>query len=139
MGRVTVNALVENLGDLFAVSRGQFDPAAVRRVEVIDARVDSGATGLSMLRSMVAPLGLDYMRTRRAITASGPVDVRILGTVRLTVQGRDCPVDVTELPDGGPVLIGQILLEAMDFVGDLPGRAVIGNPAHGGEQIIELY
>ena len=139
MGRVTVNALIENLSDLFAVNEGRLDPAAVRRVEVAEALVDSGATQLSMPRSLLAELGLTYLRTRRAVTASGPADVRVLGTARLTIQGRDCPVDVTELPDGCPVLIGQIPLEAMDWVVDLPGRAVIGNPAHGGEQIIELY
>ena len=48
-------------------------------------------------------------------------------------------MDVTELPDGCPVLIGQIPLEAMDFVVDMPSRSVIGNPAHGGEHVIELY
>ena len=45
--------------------------------------------------------------------------VNIYGTVRLTVQGRDCPTDVTELPDDCPVLIGQIPLELLDFVVDL--------------------
>jgi hypothetical protein len=67
------------------------------------------------------------------------VEVRVFGTARLTVQGRDCPVDVTELPDGRPVLIGQIPLVAMDFVVDTPSRRLVGNPAHGGEHIIELY
>jgi hypothetical protein len=37
------------------------------------------------------------------------------------------------------VLIGQISLDAMDFVIDLEGRRVIGNPAHCGGLIIELY
>lgn len=138
MGRVTVNAVVENLVDAFNAHEGRLDPAAVRRVEVAEALVDSGATQLSMPRSLLAPLGLDYVRTRQAITASGPTDVRVFGTARLTIQGRDCPVDVTELPDGCPVLVGQIPLEGMDFVIDLPARRVIGNPAHNGEQILEL-
>jgi len=43
------------------------------------------------------------------------------------------------LPDGCPVLIGQIPLEAMDFVVDMGKHALVGNPAHGGEHIIELY
>ena len=42
-------------------------------------------------------------------------------------------------PDDCPVLIGQIPLEALDFVVDPANRRLIGNPAHGGEQMIELY
>ena len=64
---------------------------------------------------------------------------RVYGTVRLTIQGRDCPTDVTELPEECPVLIGQIPLEAMDCVIDMKNHCIIGNPEHGGEQIIELY
>jgi hypothetical protein len=44
-----------------------------------------------------------------------------------------------EVPDGVPVLIGQIPLEALDLVVDLRGRRLIGNPAHGGEHVLELY
>lgn len=139
MGKVTVSARIENLIDAHAVESGHLAPEAVRAIEVPDALIDTGATGLSMPASLVAPLGLTLRRTRKARTAGGVIDTRILGTVRLIVQGRDCPCDVTELPDGAPVLIGQIPLEAFDFVVDLVGRRLIGNPAHGGEQIIELY
>ena len=69
-----------------------------------------------------------------------PRQARCLGkTVRLTIQGRDCPSDVVEVPEDCPVLVGQVPLELMDFVADPAGQALIGNPAHGGEQIIELY
>ncbi len=139
MGKVLVTARVENAGDLFAADQGQIAPGDVRAVEVTDALVDTGATGLSMPQSLLGTLGLKYLRTRKAQSSAGPIDVRVFGTARLTIQGRDCPVDVTELPDGCPVLIGQIPLEAMDFVVDMPSRQVIGNPAHGGEHIIELY
>ena len=139
MGRITVAARVENLGDLLDADRGRLAPEEVRAVEVTDALVDTGATGLSMPRSMLDILGLKHLRNRMAVTSAGPVEVRVFGTARLTLEGRDCPLDVTELPDGCPVLIGQIPLEAMDFVIDMPSRRVVGNPAHGGEHIIELY
>jgi hypothetical protein len=44
-----------------------------------------------------------------------------------------------EVPDDVPVLIGQVPLEQLDFVVDLQARRLIGNPAHGGEHIIEMY
>ncbi len=139
MGRVTVEAKIENLGDLFMASKGLIPADQVRSLEVGDALVDTGATGLSMPRRMIEKLGLDPIRARPALTSAGTVSVQVYGTARLTVQGRDCPIDVTELPEECPVLIGQIPLEAMDFVVDPRNRRVIGNPAHGGEHIIELY
>ncbi len=107
MGKVTVAARIENVGDLLAADQGQLAKAEVRAVQVADALVDTGATGLSMPRSLLGTLGLKYLRTRKALSSSGPFEVRVFGTARLTVQGRDCPVDVTELPDGCPVLIGR--------------------------------
>lgn len=139
MGKVAVEARIEKLEDIFAVEEGWIAPGEVRTVDVTNALADTGATGLSMPRSLVERLGLMYRQTRTATTAAGPVAMRIFGSAQLSLLGRDCPVDVTELPDGCPVLIGQIPLEAMDFVVDPPSRRVIGNPAHGGEQIIDIY
>ena len=64
MGKVLVTARVENIGDLFAANRGSLSPNSIRAVEVNDALVDTGATGLSMPRSLLASLGLDFLRTR---------------------------------------------------------------------------
>ena len=59
--------------------------------------------------------------------------------VRLTIQGRTCTMDVIEVPDDVPVLIGQLPLEQLDFVIDPRNRTLTGNPAHGGEHMFELY
>ena len=139
MGRVLVTARIENLHDVLDVQAGRLPEDQVRTVEVPDALVDTGATSLSMPKRLIAQLGLRPVRTRQARTSAGPATVQIYGTVRLTIQGRDCPNDVTELPDDCPVLIGQIPLESLDFVVDPIGQRLIGNPAHGGEHIIELY
>jgi len=64
------------------------------------------------------------------------MDVRVFGTERQSLRGRDCPVDITELPDGCRVLIGQIPLESRGFVVDMPTRRLVGNPAHVSEHII---
>jgi predicted aspartyl protease len=139
MGKVLVEAKVENLGDQFLAERGFLASEQVRHVEVTDALVDTRATQLSMPKRLIEQLGLRLSRTRRAVTSAGPIDMRVFEAVRLTIQGRDCLSDVTELPDDCPVLIGQIPLEQLDFVVDLNARRLIGNPAHGGEQMIELY
>ena len=139
MGRVTVTAKIENVGDRFMAENGLLRTEKIRRVEVVDALVGAVATGLSMPKSLIENLGLKPVKARPAATSAGTITVQVYGTARLTIQERDCPTDVTELPDDCPVLIGQIPLEAMDFVVDPKGRRLIGNPAHGGEHIIELY
>ncbi len=139
MGKVLVTAKIENMADLFDAERNLLPADKVRTVEVTDALVDTGATGLSMPKRLIDQLGLRPVRSRTARTSAGNVTVQMYGTARLTIQGRDCPTDVTELPDDCPVLIGQIPLESLDFVVDPINQKLIGNPAHGGEHIIELY
>ncbi len=134
-----VKVLVENLNDLAGVQAGTLTPDQVRKVEIPDALVDTGATGLLMPKRLIAQLGLMPLRTRNAMTAGGVVSMQVYRAARLTVQGRDCILDVTEVSDELPVLIGQIPLESMDWVIDMQGQKLIGNPAHGGEQMIEVF
>jgi len=139
MGKVVVPAKIENIEDLYAVDRGQLRPDEVRRVEVSDALVDTGAMMLSMPKRFIAELGLKRFRTRHAQTTSAVSEFGVYGTVQLTVQGRDCRVDVAKVPDDCPVLIGQVPLELLDFVVDPLGQKLKGNPEHGGEHMIDLF
>lgn len=139
MGRVVVSAKIENLSDLYHLDTGSLSPDQVRSVEVPDALVDSGATALAMPKRLIAQLGLRPFRRKQVLTTTGSIEVQVYSTVRLTVQGRDCHVDVTEVADECPVLIGQVPLELLDFLIDSQGRRLIGNPAHGGEQMLEMY
>lgn len=138
MGRVTAHAKIENLEDVMMVRAGKLDPSAVRSVEVADALIDTGCTVMGLPKRYIEQLGLNLIRTKNTVAATGMTEARIFGTVRLTVQDRDCPLDVMELPDECPVIIGQIPLEYFDFVVDLRERKLIGNPAHNGEQIYEM-
>ncbi len=139
VGRILVTAKVESLADLYMVEKGLLPADQVRFVEVHDALVDTGATILSMPKRLIDQLGLRPVRKRKARSSAGPVTVQVYGTVRLTIMERDCPIDVAEVPDDCPVLIGQIPLEQLDFVPDPGSHRLIGHPAHGGEHIIELY
>jgi len=69
----------------------------------------------------------------------GVSEASLYEVVRLTIGGRSCTMDVTEVPDEVPVLIGQLPLERLDFVVDLRSRSLISNPAHSGEHVYELY
>ncbi len=139
MGRVVVRALLENAYDLRDAERGLLTADQVRRLEIVDALVDTGATTLSMPKRLIAQLGLSAFGTRRIRTAAGPRDIQVYSAVWLTIQGRNCFVDVMETHEDCPVLIGQVPLELLDFVVDPKTQRLIGNPAHDGEQTYEMY
>jgi predicted aspartyl protease len=140
VGRVAVKAKIENFPDLILAEKGIIRPEEVHCLEVEDALVDTGSTYLSMPHRMIEELGFDKpFTTRESQTAAGERTVGIYGPVRLSVQDRFCTVDIAETDDGCPVLIGQVPLELLDFVVDLKGQRLVGNPRHGGQQMIEMY
>jgi predicted aspartyl protease len=139
MGKVLVTAKIENLGDLYNVKQGMLPDDQVRRIEVADAVIDTGATTLLLPKRMINALGLEPLRTRHSRGLGGEFILPVYGTVRLTIQGRDCPLDVGAIGDEYPVLVGQIPLEALDWVVDTKGRRLIGNPDDGGEWGMDAF
>ncbi len=139
MGRVQTEAMIENLEDQWAANRGLIPAGEARKLIITDALVDTGATLLSMPTRLIKQLGLKKTGEKHVTSSSGITQAAMYEAVRLTIQGRSCTMDVMEVPDAVPVLIGQIPLEHLDFVVDLRSRTLIGNPAHGGEHMYELY
>jgi predicted aspartyl protease len=138
MGRVLTEATIENLRDLWAAEERRMPPEDVRRLQLSDALVDTGATTLALPSRYIFELGLAKVREQNAVSSHGRRVVTIYEAVRLTLLGRSCIVEVMEVPDEVPALIGQIPLEMLDLVVDLQGRRLTGNPAHGGEHVLEL-
>ncbi len=139
MGRVTTEAAIENIEDLWAIKRGLLPADQARRVTIPDALVDTGATLLSLPTRVIQQLGLTRTVSKRVTSRIGLGEAYLYEAVRLTIQGRSCTMDVMEVPDTVPALIGQLPLEHLDLVVDFRSRTLIGNPAHGGEHVYELY
>lgn len=139
MGRVITDATIENIEDLWSIEQGLTPADQARKAEVTDSLVDTGATLLSVPTRLIKHLGLRQVGTKRVISSSGAVQAGIYDAVRLTIQGRSCTMDVIEVPDNVPVLIGQIPLARLDFVVDLRNPKLVGNPAHGGEHVYEMF
>jgi predicted aspartyl protease len=139
VGQVIVPVVIENLFDLRSVEEGRLAADQVRRIEVQDARVDTGASILSMPRHLIEQLGLRRIETRTARTATGLAQFGIYEPAKLRIQGRDCEIRVSEVADNCPVLIGVIPLELLDFVVDPKGQRLMGNPDHGGEWMIDMF
>jgi predicted aspartyl protease len=139
MGKVLVSVAMENLQDVWEAADGKIPQEQIRRIEVNDALVDTGATMLLLPKKYISQLGLRRFRIRQAKGLGGTIPMPIYSAVRLSIQGRDCNIDVGEVNDDFPVIVGQIPLEMMDWVVDPRGQKLIGNPEHGGEQIIEVF
>jgi predicted aspartyl protease len=135
MGKIMVKIKLTNLKDTFLKTAGA-RKAKPREVEV-EARVDAGATRLYLKPTAIKKLGLERTDTVRSRTTHGDVIRCKYEPVRLEVMGRHENFDVVEVPEEVPNLLGQVPLEALDFVVDSRGQKLAPNPAHGGEQMAE--
>jgi predicted aspartyl protease len=139
MGKVLANVKIENLNDLLKVKEGTLAPDQVRTVQVPDALVDTGSKLLGLPRRYIDQLGLEKYQTREARTAAGLVPTNLYRAVWLTVEGRQCTVDVAEVHDDASVLIGYVPLELLDFTVDPIRQRLVPIPQDGGQQVLDLY
>ena len=116
---------------------GILNPEDVRRLTVEDALVDTGATGLCLPIPLIRQLGLTPIRTVRAQTATGIVERFVYSDVHFTLLERAGKLEVTDLPEGAPVLIGHMVLELLDLCVDIQ-KGLIYNPAHDDEWMIKI-
>lgn len=136
MGQVKAKIKVENLVDVLLAERGELPPEKVRQVE-IEALVDTEATLLCLPSGVIKELGLSPLGASTVSTAAGPAEKRIFRGAQLTILGRTCTVDVLELEDGIPALVGYFPLENLDLRPDPQKGTLI--PQHGDEIILDLY
>ena len=133
----TTRIELENLRDLYAVELGVLNAEAVRRLTVEDALVDTGATGLCLPKSLIEQLGLTPIRNIHVQTANGPAERTFYSEVRYTVLERSYSIQVTDLPEEAPVLVGHMILEALDLCVDIQ-KGLVYNPAHDGEWTVKM-
>ncbi len=137
MGRTVVSIQTQNYSDYHRMKVGEIPEEQVRAIAT-NALVDTGATMLCLPNSQIAQLGLSPIEKRKVVTANGEVERTVYGGAFLTVMGRSCTLDVTELPETAPPLVGYLALEALDFVVDPTRQRLIPNPAHGGKFMHDL-
>lgn len=133
----TTRIELENLKDLHAVELGVLESEDVRKLTIEDALVDTGATGLCLPNSLIQQLGLTPIRSIRVQTANGTAERTIFSEVKYTVLERSHSIQVTDLPEDTPVLVGHMILEALDLCVDIR-NGLIHNPAHGGAWTIKI-
>ena len=103
---------------------------------VVDADVDRAVVTVRLPAEAIRTLGLDRVGRRRE-TIDGRERVDVYGSVRLAILHRSMPMDVFELPDGRPALVGHVVLTGLDLVIDAASLRLSGNPTHG-DWILEM-
>ncbi len=70
--------------------------------------------------SLLARLGLAERQRKRSVTPAGVAEVAVHAPATATIGGRHCGVEPVAGVEGGPVLVGQIVLDQLD------GAATLG-------------
>ena len=133
----TTQIELANQEDLILVKAGVLNPENVRSITIENALVDTDATGLCLPTSLIHQLGLTPLRNIRAQTANGTIERTVYSQVKYTVLERSDFITVTNLPEDAPVLVGHMILEALDLCLDIQ-NGLIYNPAHDGEWMIKI-
>ena len=134
----TTKIELTNLTDLNLADAGVIRPEEVRRATIENALVDTRATRLSLPTPLIQQLGLTPVGVTRAMTANGIADRTIYSVVEFTVLERRGAMEVTDLPENAPVLVGHMVLELLDLCLDIR-KGLTYNPDHDNEWIEEQW
>ena len=124
MGEISVDFELENPVDRENFERGLGDESRVRRTRV-QGIVDTGAMMLVLPGSIVERLGLRVQETVVVTYADNRREERpVAGPVTVRIGDRSTRTDCVVGPPSGEVLIGQIILEALDLIADCSNRTL---------------
>ena len=140
MGKVVIKAWLRNNQDLTRLADGRIAVEQVRQQEQ-ELIVDTGARAVGLPLSIIEQLGLPATRKVTVTLSDGSRQERQLyGELRIQVGDRDDVFSCVAKPEGAPLLIGQIVLEALDLVVDCGQQRLIPNPeAPDGMMLYEDY
>jgi clan AA aspartic protease len=136
MGEVRVKATLTNVLEKSLARRGEMPKDQVRQYEA-DALVDTGAVSLILPSFVVEQLGLRLVGKKNAESGNGSVvTLEVTEPVEVDIAGRT--VTLETLMTGNEVLIGQMVLEAIDMQVDCMNQRLIPNPAHPDQPVLKL-
>ena len=136
--RHTTEIRLANLADLILAKEGVIPTEEVRSITVEDALVDTGASRLSLPSPIIEQLGLIPVGRLPSKTANGTVMRTVYSGVEFTIMERSDIIQVTDLPEDAPVLVGHIILEKLALCLHSE-KGLIYNPDHGNEWIDEAW
>jgi hypothetical protein len=128
MGAIRVAVKLTNAIDEALISRGSLAPRHLRTIEAVGL-VDTGALTLVIPPELVTQLGLRIRGQQIARYANGYEEaIGLTEPVIIEVAGRKTTLE--DLVVGDEVLLGQVVLELLDFLADCKNQRLIPNPAN---------
>ncbi|TGK01039.1 aspartyl protease [Leptospira semungkisensis] len=137
MGKIHQKAEIENTLDLLACKTGELPQEKVRKV-ALEFLVDTGAAMVCLPTNMIQSLGLQPLYKRLSLTANGTVEAWIFSPAQIRIWDRECNMEIMEVPNGTPPLLGYLALETLDLYPNPKKQILEGNPAHDGRMVIDL-
>jgi clan AA aspartic protease len=122
---------------LFAAEKGWIKKKDIKSL-VINMWVDSGAAMVCLPSRMISELGLEKKSEKQIATTSGYVLSSLYSPVTISILDREIELNIMEIPDGVPPLLGSIALEAMNLVVNPRKQIVESNPQQNGKYFIGL-
>ena len=117
MGEIRASVTLVNQGDREDVRRGHGVDADVRRTTV-EGVVDTGAVSLIIPEEIATELGLQYEGTRTVVYADERREQRPVTNVTVEIGNLVTWTEAIVGPAGSQVLVGQLVLEALDLIAD---------------------
>ncbi len=118
MGEIKVKVRLRNEVDVGLAEAGKLAKTKIRSVE-IDAVVDTGAVMVLLPQELVERLGLRRMgKAIVRLANEQKIELEKAGGLSLTIGEREMSTTCLIGPPGYKPLIGQIVLEELDFITD---------------------
>ncbi|MEI6434868.1 MAG: retroviral-like aspartic protease family protein [Bacteroidota bacterium] len=122
MGKIHTKLMVINNIDETLYKRNYIKKEEIRKIELPDVLIDTGATTLALPKKMIEQLDLEFMKTVAVSTATGISERNIYQNVKVRLMERETICECIELPDEAQPLLGVIPLEAMGVELDLQSQ-----------------
>ncbi len=131
VGKVFTELTITNRADAVRADDGTIQASRVRSITLHDVLVDTGASTLSLPKSMIAQLGLPPSREVQVQMANGISTTMLYDDAWLTVLGRSAAFECIELSDEAVPLLGLMPLETLGLELDLRQEVLRARPETG--------
>ena len=139
MGEIRVKVRFANGQDVLLRAEGKLRRRKVREVEV-EAVADTGAVMTLLPQELADKLGLHRFSRKIVVVADNR---RILldqaGPLFLSIGDRDMSTDCLVGPPGCAILVGQLVMEALDLIADPGKRTLTPRPESPDFPVLHMY